>query len=195
MNETSPQVPQYDEIQRIDLLRVIWKWKYLILASTLVCALLAAIYSLNMPKIYRIDMTLQPDVIKTNDAGGKIYVDSANSIAALIKTGTFDNAILNHYKSSDSMILSAPFLFKVKTDQTDIINVSYETPIIKEGIVILNQLAKALSDYYAEQLEHFKDVYENDIMTKKSELMILKTEEQVAKNFMNNIQIKLTELK
>ncbi|MCW9096174.1 MAG: Wzz/FepE/Etk N-terminal domain-containing protein, partial [Ignavibacteriaceae bacterium] len=49
-----------DEIELIDILRVIWKWKYLILSGTIVCGLVTAIISLNMRKIYSIDMTLMP---------------------------------------------------------------------------------------------------------------------------------------
>ncbi len=48
------------EIELIDLIRVIWKWKYLILLGTVVCGLIAAIVSLKMDKIYRIDMYSGP---------------------------------------------------------------------------------------------------------------------------------------
>ena len=40
-----------DDFELIDILRVIWKWKYIILAGTVVCGLIAAIISFNMRKI------------------------------------------------------------------------------------------------------------------------------------------------
>ena len=52
-----PQNPQpyyEDEINLIDYLRVLWKWKWLIIAGTLLCAMAAAVISLQMPKIYEV---------------------------------------------------------------------------------------------------------------------------------------------
>ena len=45
--------PYEDEINLIDYLRVLWKWKWLIIAGTLICAVAAAVISSQMPKIYR----------------------------------------------------------------------------------------------------------------------------------------------
>ena len=53
-----------DEIELIDLLRVIWKWKYLIIGGTLVCALAAMIISSVMPKIYRIETIIRPGILR-----------------------------------------------------------------------------------------------------------------------------------
>ena len=50
--------PYEDEIELMDYLLVIWKWKYLILAGTVICALIVYIISFTTPKPanrYRID--------------------------------------------------------------------------------------------------------------------------------------------
>ena len=52
-----------DEIELIDLLRIIWKWKYLIIGGTLFCTLAAIGLSYFMPKIYQIDMVLRPGIL------------------------------------------------------------------------------------------------------------------------------------
>ena len=44
-----------DEIELIDLLRVLWKKKYLIIGGTIVCAIVAAAISFAMPKVYSIE--------------------------------------------------------------------------------------------------------------------------------------------
>ncbi len=57
-NESGPLKNQRDvsdEIELIDLLHVIWKWKYLIIGGTVFFAVTAIIISLVMPKIYRIE--------------------------------------------------------------------------------------------------------------------------------------------
>ncbi len=53
-----------DEIELIDLLRVIWKWKYLIIGGTLVCAIAAMVISSIMPKIYRIETIIRPGILR-----------------------------------------------------------------------------------------------------------------------------------
>ncbi len=46
-------VEEADETSLMDYLKVLWKWKRLILGGTLLCMILAAIISLLMPKVYR----------------------------------------------------------------------------------------------------------------------------------------------
>ena len=44
-----------DEVGLIDLLRVIWKWKFLIIGGVVVCAVVAFVISSMLPKIYWIE--------------------------------------------------------------------------------------------------------------------------------------------
>ena len=60
-----------DEIELIDLLRVVWKWKYLIIGGTLVCAIAAMVISLVMPKIYRIETIIRPGILSFGEDGEK----------------------------------------------------------------------------------------------------------------------------
>ena len=73
-----------DEIELIDILRVIWKWKFLILSGTVLCGLIAAIISFNMSKIYSIDMVLRPGILSIGEHGQNVYIDSPANIKALI---------------------------------------------------------------------------------------------------------------
>ena len=86
-----------DEIELIDLLRVIWKRKFLIIGGSLVCAIAAMVVSLNMPKIYRIETVLRPGILSIGKKGEKIFIDTPQNIKALIETGIFDNDILNSF--------------------------------------------------------------------------------------------------
>ncbi len=70
--KSQTDIPE-DEIELIDLLRVIWKWKYLIIGGTFAFALVAVIISLNMTKIYSVDTILEPgilNIINDGDNGG-----------------------------------------------------------------------------------------------------------------------------
>ena len=58
-----------DEIELIDLLRVIWKWKYLIIGGAAGCAVAALVISLIMPKIYRIETVIRPGILSFKKDG------------------------------------------------------------------------------------------------------------------------------
>jgi len=82
-----------DEIELMDYLRVIWKWKYLIVGGTLVCAIVAWAISFSIPKVYRIDMVVRPGMLTMDEKGNDVYVDSPQNIKAVIEAGTFDREI------------------------------------------------------------------------------------------------------
>ena len=65
--KSQTDIPE-DEIELIDLLRVIWKWKYLIIGGTFVFGLVAVIISLNMTKIYSVDTIVEPGILNINPA-------------------------------------------------------------------------------------------------------------------------------
>jgi LPS O-antigen subunit length determinant protein (WzzB/FepE family) len=64
-----------EEIELIDILRVIWKWKYFIAVSTLLFAAISGILSLHMTKIYQVDMVLQPGIVRMGEGGKNTYID------------------------------------------------------------------------------------------------------------------------
>ena len=58
-----------DEIELTDLLRVIWKWKYLIIGGSIVFTLAAAIISFSQTKIYKVDTIIEPGIVNIITAG------------------------------------------------------------------------------------------------------------------------------
>ena len=64
--------PYEDEIQLMDYLKVLWKWKYLILLGTLACAVISGIISFNMTKIYQVKMAVAPGLLKIEDGGKRL---------------------------------------------------------------------------------------------------------------------------
>ncbi len=93
MNESQHSEPQShridqfeDEIVLMDYLVVIWKWKYLILVGTFLCAVAAAVVSFQMPKVYAINTVLQPGILRVTQEGKTVYIDSAQNLKAIIET-------------------------------------------------------------------------------------------------------------
>ena len=127
-----------DEIELMDLLLVLWKWKYLILIGTLVCAVAAAVISLQMDKVYSIQTVLQPGRLKVTEDGKTIFISSANTIKAIIEAGTFDDRILSKVKTANSDDLPKTLEFSVNIpSNSNALDISYETSDVDLGLQIL----------------------------------------------------------
>jgi uncharacterized protein involved in exopolysaccharide biosynthesis len=74
----------------VDLLRVLWKWKYLVLFGILIFAGGATVISLQMTKVYSIQTILQPGRLKVTESGQPIFISSAETLKATIESGIFN---------------------------------------------------------------------------------------------------------
>ena len=169
-----------DEIELMDYLKVIWKWKYLILVGTLVCAIGAAVVSLNMAKVYGISTVLQPGILKVTEDGKISYIDSPKNIKALIETGAFDEKILKNIILPNKEDAPKSVGFKVTIPKgTNALDVLYETPDVDLGLQIIGGLNNALSERYGTLINRYEENYNNDIRSKLNETF--KVNEKIAK--------------
>jgi len=151
-----------DEIELIDLLRVIWKWKYLIIGGTAICAIVAAIISLNMAKVYSVDTILEPGILNIINEGveanRRVYIDSPENIKALIDVGSFENQILKYLvQLAGSQDIPEKIQFKTSIPKkSNALKVSYETSNIELGLLIVNYLNKLLSDKYSQFVKYYR---------------------------------------
>ena len=184
-----------DEIDLIDYLRVIWKWKYLILVGTVVCVLIAAGISINTPEVYRVTMILQPRIVINHDGDTK-YLDSPTDIKALVEAGTYDQEIIARIKNPTIKTIPTSFNFKVYLPvNTSLIRITYETVRAEEGIIILNQLIKSLSEERIEKVDYFQNKYATEISEKKAEVLRLQDELSLSEIDIGNINKRLEELR
>jgi len=167
---TDRPVESRDEIELIEILRVVWKWKYLILAGTLVFALVAGVISSNTPKVYRINMVLKPSVVRIDRFGRRIYLDSAVNMKALLEAEIFSNEIITYLKTLN--VKNRPGQVKFRIDapkQSSFLKISYETQYVDTGIQILNHIPVLLQKEYAEEIDHFEKEYNDEIQKKIDE--------------------------
>jgi len=184
-----------DEIELMDLLRVLWKWKYFIIAGTIVCGLIAAIISFNMSKIYSINMVLRPGLLSIGAEGKNVYIDSPLNIKALIDSKTFDNDILNYLNEIKMDNIPKKLEFKVNIlKNSDTIKVKYETANIKQGMVIQDRLSKLLLDKYSKSVKYFKNEYDLKLSLLESERDYTKGAIQSYKRNVKNIEKRIDEL-
>ncbi|MDB4442194.1 Wzz/FepE/Etk N-terminal domain-containing protein [bacterium] len=165
-----------DEIELIDLLRVIWKWKYLIFGGTIVCALVAAIISFILPKIYSVDTIIEPGILgivsEGENQGHRVYIDSPENIKALIDVGSFENAILAHLgKQAKNIDLLKEITFKTSIPKdSKALKVSYETANVELGKQILNNLNELLLKKYSKFIQYYRKESYSKINQKEATL-------------------------
>jgi LPS O-antigen subunit length determinant protein (WzzB/FepE family) len=184
-----------DEIELIDLLRVIWKWKYLIIGGTLVCALAALVISSIMPKIYRIETVIRPGILSIEKEGKKIYIDTPQNIKALIETGIFDNEILNSFGNPSLDNIPKELKLKVTLPlNSSTIKVGYESPLIDQGIKFLDHLGELLTEEYRNLVKYYQVEIDRDINIKKSEISNITSIKQSTESSIKNIEKRIHEL-
>ena len=186
-----------DEINLFDYLLVLWKWKWLIIGGTLICAIVAAIISLQMPKSHVISMAIEPGVIGLDDKGNKLYMDS-KEIIGKINDGRYNRDI---EKSMDKASLSASLTFKasaVKYTNLIAVDSSWGENDLDSGLTASRQLTVMLSEDYKNDAqirkadidkrilinqeaikkveEERKDINAELLATKQKRMKIIKTE-------------------
>jgi len=159
-----------DEVQLIDYLRVIWKWKWLIILGTFVCMVVAGVVSFNMPKIYEISMAIEPGIIGVDGGGKFIYIDSLNNIEGKIKGGIYNRRI---QKALNINSLKTSIKFETSLQrETNFIKVTseWEKNEVKLGLRALEQLTALLSMDYEKIVEQRRGDYEKRILMKQNQI-------------------------
>jgi len=194
--------PYEDEIELMDYLLVIWKWKYLIIVGTLVFALAAAIISFitwkQQPTMYRTNIVLKPGVLKIDKTGNKVFIDSPQNIKTLIEND-LKHKISDDIKSSNSTNMSTSLDFQVDIPKgSNTIIVSLVSSLADEGTTKLDYLIKYLSAEFANKIK-IKEVIgrkeiEKSIDLKKHEFDKLSFKEKSIKAKIEIYQQELAEI-
>jgi uncharacterized protein involved in exopolysaccharide biosynthesis len=159
-----PYDPYEDEIELMDLLKVLWKWKYLIIAGTLFCAVAAAVVSLNMTKVWGITTILQPGMLKVTEDGKTVYIDTPGNIKTVIETGALNGRIVKDVQFPDAENDPTSVEFKVTIPKnTNAVEVVYETPYRDIGLHILKNLNQGLVERYARMVAYHREKYDMEI--------------------------------
>ena len=183
-----------DEIELMDYLRVIWKWKYLIAAGTLICAVAAGVISFSMPKVYSIDMVVRPGMLTMDEEGKEVYADSPQNIKAMIEAGTFDREILSNIGESNNDGLPKSLKFKTNIPRnSDALKVSYETSNVDRGLHVLERLGQLLLKN-SERVEYFQSEYEAQIGLKKTKVADCEVRRRALQQHIKKIQKRMDEL-
>jgi len=184
-----------DEIKLIDLLFVLWKWKWRIGMVTVAVAVVSIVISFQLPRIYRIEMTIQPGILNVGQDGKVTYIDSILNIKSLIDAGVFDSRLKKMLQTAGNADIPEKLSFKTKiSEKTNKLEISYDTPDGAEGIAILTRLKDHLVEYYADRVEYYKDQYKSKIRLKKSEMSTIASEIGTIEHTIRNVQHTISDL-
>ena len=187
--------PYEDEINLIDYLRVLWKWKWLIIAGALICAVAAAVISLQMPKIYEVSTTIEPGIAGIDDKGKFIYIDSAVNISGKINEGSYNRKI---EKVLNPNLLKAGVKFKSTIVKgTNIINITsqWQERDTDFGMKAAGELMRLLTGDYERIVGHRKTVFDGQILSKQNNVKKFETQKELLKESLKDIKRRMEELK
>ena len=187
--------PYEDEINLIDYLRVLWKWKWLIIAGTLICAVAAAVISSQMPKIYEISTVIKPGIIAIDDEGKFIYLDSVANISGKINEGAYNRKI---EKALSPNLLKAGINFKSTiVKETNIIKIisQWKEESTDFGMKVAGQLIRFLVDDYEKIVKHRKAVFDMQIFTKQNNIKRFETQRELSERSLKDTKRRMDGLK
>ena len=186
--------PYEDEINLIDYLRVLWKWKWLIVAGTLICAVVAAVISLRMPEIYEVSTVIEPGIIGVDNSGNYTYMNSKN-ISGKINEGAYNKSIkklLNIDPSKTNLEFKAgvgKFTNQIR------ISAEYKGKDVDLGLEASRKLIAIISDDYKKVVEQRKNDYNRQIAEKQNEISKVEyIETQERKDIDEQILLKQNEI-
>lgn len=181
-----------DEINLIDYLWVIWKWKWLIIAGTLICAVAAAVISLQMPKVYEVSATIDLGVADVKEDGMFTPIESAANLSAKVQEG-FYNSEIRKILAPDRIETSITFT-PMSITGTNAIKITSEwvegeTDV---GLKATRQLIQLISDDYEKKLALRKEYYDKQIAAKRYEIDKLRLQQ---KDIDNQMKFKLVDVR
>ncbi|MCG2779075.1 MAG: Wzz/FepE/Etk N-terminal domain-containing protein [Desulfobacterales bacterium] len=184
-----------DEIKLMDCLKVIWKWKKLIILGTIVIVIVAGVISFLMPKVYSIQMVLEPGILKVSEDDQNIYAESQKNIKALIETGVFDRDILKSLKVPNRGHIPKFLHYKVTVPiGSNAIIISYQTPDVNLGVDILKKLSELLQNRHSQLGIRYKNKLMIEIQAKKTEVPNLVAEKEASKQMIKNMDKRISGL-
>ena len=174
-----------DEIDLLDLFFRLWRRKYIIVGGTAIITLAVLAISMAKPKTYRVSMVLQPGILELKPDGKTIYTDSIPSLKDLIRSGSFNQKIIEAVGMPDGQKVLGGVNFKVPKDdnrrislQPKTVKVSYVTSNPEYGVKALNALSRNLLQHYQNIVDMYKHNFDMRVKAKLKELV--KTSNQIA---------------
>lgn len=143
-----------DEIEIIDILRILWKWKTFIILGTLVITLAGAGVSLLLPNVYKVSTIIEPGDIN------KAPIESAESIRENILGEAFDETIRKNLNIS---LEEYPEIKVTIPKNTSLVQIYTESTDPRRAVNVLNELVALITRRIEKKIEIEKKRIQNEI--------------------------------
>lgn len=182
-----------DEIQFIDLLRVIWKWKWIIAFGSLIFFAAAVVFSYHLPNVYRIDMILGPGILGINDRGMCTYLDTTENISQIINEQFYNKRILESLNIDPEEVQLVINAYKNTKSRAQIVRVSseWEENRLDLGLAAMNSLIELISNDYKDIVQQVQLSYDSRIQINKNKINDIELQK---KDLIEQIRIKEKEI-
>jgi capsular polysaccharide biosynthesis protein len=155
---------QEEEIELIDIFRILWKRRKLILLGTLFLTIGAAGISLLLPKVYEVSTIIEPGIRPIADVNGQIVnempVVTPEALREGILGGAYDARI---QKKLNIAPKDYPKIRVVTPKNTLLVKISIESSKPEQALAILNELVSLVGSDIQEKLESEKSKIGNEI--------------------------------
>jgi LPS O-antigen subunit length determinant protein (WzzB/FepE family) len=186
---------QTDEIELIDIIRVLWKRKKLIIFITFLFALVSVGVSLILPKVYVVATIIEPGVRPIADVNGQIVdevpVVSPDSLRETISGGAYDGQIQKKLNITGE---DFPEIKASIPKNTTLVNVSIESSNPDRALAVLNELVGQVGTDIQGKLENEKKNIENEIALEKIKNQAVTEKIALVKNQVSETTIKIQQL-
>lgn len=159
--------PYEEEIRLIDLFRIIWKWKWLIIGGTLTCAVVAAVISLQMPKIYEVSAIIEPGIAGIRNDGSFSYIDSPKNISGKIAEGIYSKKVEEALQLKTSVDFKAVII--EGTNAVKIVS-RWDEADTRRGIEATSRLVRMLAEEHAETVAVLRSEFDYQIEAKLNDI-------------------------
>ena len=165
-----------DTIELIDLLRIVWKWKWFILGFPFACAIAAGIISFSMPEVYEVSMIIEPGVIDIDPNGKFIYLDSPSNIKSKIDSQVYNRRIFEKLHA-DPKKLDLEFKTTLPRN-SNTLKISVDSNDTNRSIQALSILFQELVREYKDYIDSRKSELDQELAMNERKLDISAAEKQ-----------------
>lgn len=143
-----------DEIDLMEILFVIWRWKFVIVSIVVLFTTTVVIFLLFTPNVYKCRMTIRPAALLNNGSIQKNIVES-KEIISTIKSNDLKKKIASSQKILKKDLYRGKLTFNTRSiPRTDFIEVEYFCYNPDSGVKILNILIEYLNEYFKPELNN-----------------------------------------
>jgi hypothetical protein len=182
------------ESELLDPLLILWKWKYIILAGTVILTMISIYLTLTTPKKYRATAVIDflPIVAPNGIHNTATRMFSAKKIRSDIQMGLHDEEIIDHLKTVYGISLNTLSKLKIGyTGDSKYLKFSYASRDPQLGDSVLKALIQALKNKLIPEIKAIQDQY---IHQNNSNIRLMGNKIDQANDDIKSISIRMREL-